>query len=140
MMNRNNMPPSVLVRATNSADVAELSEWKVSDLMSVAESGVETHLHAAFGASLHNRYIDALRAADGSPHFTDKVGAASIAVYVLCVSSVSSTASLSSLQYAWAEDNPSAEVYVLPCVVQHLRSDYARCVAERPVALRKQGA
>ena len=140
MMNRNNMPPSVLARATNSADVAELSEWKVSDLMSVAESGVETHLHAAFGASLHNRYIDALRAADGSPHFTDKVGAASIAVYVLCVSSVSSTASLSSLQYAWAEDNPSAEVYVLPCVVQHLRSDYARCVAERPVALRKQGA
>lgn len=140
MMNAYNMSPSVLARATSSADVAELSEWKVPDLMAVAESGVESHLRAAFGASVRNRYIDAMRAADGSPHFTAELAGAPVAVYVLCVASVSSAAALSSLQYAWAEAHPAADILVLPCVVQHLRPDYARCVAEPPVALRTRGA
>lgn len=131
--------PKVLVRADSAADVAEMRRWKESDLFSVAESGLEAVIAQAYGSSVRNRIIESLRLADGSPHFLVYNGNAQIAIYVLCISSIASEGALSAVQYAWAETHSTVDIIVLPCVVQCLKKDLARCVAEGLYAVRSAG-
>lgn len=131
--------PKVLARAASVDDVAELSVWKESDVLAIAESALAAVVAEASSASVCNRVIDSLRAADGSPQYTTEVQGAQVAVYVLMVSSPASPASLTAKQQAWAEAHPAADVWVLPCVVQHLKKDHARCVVDSVYVLRSRG-
>lgn len=129
----------VLARATSVADVAEMRGWQESDLFSIAETGVESVVASLYRGEVKNLVIDSLRLADGSPHFMVKAGGRMLAVYVLCIASWSSEGALTPKQYAWAEAHAAVEIVVLPCVVQQLQHDRARCVAENAYVLRKQG-
>ena len=122
--------PFILARAKTPAAIAEMNGWRESDLFAAAESALQSLLEAEVGGSWENRVIEALRRADGSPHFVSTQEGEPVALYVLCISSSESPGSLTAAQYAWAESHPEYGVWVLPCVVQHLRADYARCVVE----------
>ena len=129
----------ILARAKNSAAIAEMNGWRESDLFAVAESSLLSLLQNEFGGTWQNCVIESLRCADGSPHFIAEIEGKKAAVYVLCISSAESYASLTSSQFEWLETNKPASAWVLPCVVQHLRADYARCVAERAYPIYSDG-
>lgn len=129
----------ILARAKNSAAIAEMNGWRESDLFAVAESSLLSLLQNEFGGTWQNCVIESLRCADGSPHFIAEIEGKTAAVYVLCISSAESYASLTPSQFEWLETNKPASAWVLPCVVQHLRADYARCVAERAYPIYSDG-
>lgn len=140
MLYTSDLKPCVLARAATVSDVAELNAWQDSDLMALAEADITAYVKQFCpGATIRNRYIDSKRTADGSPHFTADDAQGSTALYVLCISSPDSVAALTSAQYAWAESHPASDVVVIPCVVQHLRADYARCTAMPPILVRRSG-
>ncbi len=131
--------PKVLARAASAADVAEMSAWKESDVLAIAESALAAFVAEASAATVCNCVIDSLRAADGSPHYTTELNGARVAVYVLMLSSPASSASLTSKQLAWAEAHPESDVWAVPCVVQHLKKELARCVVDSVYVLRARG-
>ena len=65
-----NVSPRILARASSVEDVAEMSAWKESDVFSIAEADLVELLAEVAQESVHNRIIESMRAADGSPHFT----------------------------------------------------------------------
>lgn len=129
----------VLARATEAADVAELCSWQVSDLFATVEDSLLELLTSCGLQGVRSDFIDAVRKGEGAPHLTAEEDGVPVAVYVLCVSSVNAPATLSLKQYEWVEAHPGAIVYVLPCVVQRVRADYARCVADSLYAVRVRG-
>lgn len=138
-MSVRNITPKILARAASAQDVAEMSAWKESDVLALAESALAAVVAEHASGTVCNRVIDALRAADGSPHYTAEHHDTQVAVYVLCLSSPASHAALSLQQVSWAESHPAADVWVLPCVVQHLRADAARCVVDSIYTVRTRG-
>lgn len=138
-MSPSNVSQRILARASSVDEVVEMSSWVEADLFAAAESALESQVQEAARGLVHNRIIEAMRAADGSPHFTAEVQQNVVAIYVLCVSSPASVATLSAQQYAWAEAHPAARVWVLPCVVQHVRADVARIVADSVYEVRSLG-
>lgn len=120
----------ILARATEAADVAELCSWQISDLFATVEDALTELLVSCGLQGVRSDFIDALRKGEGAPHLTAEEDGVPVAVYVLCISSVNAPATLSLKQYEWVEAHPGAIVYVLPCVVQRVRADYARCVVD----------
>ena len=130
----------VLARARNEASVAAMSTWGVAELFAALSTPLHGMLaEVARSGVWNNRFTDAVKYADGSPHFVYRAFGKETALYVVCISSPKSEAALSAAQYAWAEQHPEADVWLLPCVVQHLRPDFARMVADRFVVLRTNG-
>lgn len=134
-----NVTPVILARASSVEDVAEMSAWKESDVFSIAEADLVALLAEVAQEPVHNRIIESMRVADGSPHFTIELKGKVVGAYVLCISSLASVGSLTEKQYAWAEAHPAADIWVVPCVVQHIRADVARAVVDSVYALRERG-
>lgn len=131
--------PRVLARATTVSTVAEMSNWQESDLFAAAKQIPARLVAEDFAGKITDNVIDSLRLADGSPHFLVQKGRKKTGVYVLCISSVAAAGALSPRQYDWATAHAETDICVLPCVVQHLKADAARCVAEPICALRIDG-
>ncbi len=131
--------PRVLARATTVPAVAEMSNWQESDLFAAAKQIPAQLIAADIAGKMTDNVIESLRLADGSPHFMVQKGRKKTGVYVLCISSVASAGALSPRQYEWALAHADTDICVLPCVVQHLRADAARCVAEPVCTLRTDG-
>ena len=91
-MSVRNITPQILARAASAQDVAEMSAWKESDVLALAESALAAVVAEHASGTVCNRVIDALRAADGSPHYTAEHHDTQVAVYVLCLSSPASHA------------------------------------------------
>lgn len=138
-MNPRSFATHILARAKTPAAVAEMNGWREPDLFAVAESSLQSLLVSEFGGAWQNGVIDSLRLADGSPHFSAVLEGEQMAVYVLCLSSAESVAALTSVQYEWIDSHKEVTAWVIPCVVQHLRPDYARCVAEHAYPVYQRG-
>ena len=134
-----NVTPVILARASSVEDVAEMSAWKEPDIFSIAEADLAALLAELAQEPVHNRIIESMRAADGSPHFTIELKGKVVGAYVLCISSLASVGCLTEKQYAWAEAHPAADIWVVPCAVQHIRADVARAVVDAVYALRERG-
>ncbi len=131
--------PRVLARATTVSAVTEMSCWQESDLFAAAKQIPAQLIGEDIAGKITDNVIESLRLADGSPHFVVQKGRKKTGVYVLCISSVASFGALSPRQYDWATTHADIDICVLPCVVQHLRVDAARCVAEQICTLRADG-
>lgn len=129
----------ILARATEAADVSELCSWQLSDLFAAVEGELAEVLSSCGLSAVRSDVIESLRLGDGSPHFRAEEDGEPVAVYVLCVSSVNAQACLNHQQYEWVEAHPGAIVYIMPCVVQRVRPDYARCVVDALYAARAHG-
>ncbi len=131
----------VLARARNAASAAEMSTWGVAELFAALSTALLGMLsEVARSGVWNNRFADAMQQADGSPHFVYRAFGKETALYVVCISSPGADAALSMAQYSWAEQHPQQDIWLLPCVVQHLRQDFARIAADRFVVLRTGGA
>ncbi len=131
----------VLARARHAASAEEMSRWGVAELFAALSTGLLGMLsEVARSGVWNNRFADAMQQADGSPHFVYRAFGKETALYVVCISSPGAEAALSMAQYSWAEQHPQQDVWLLPCVVQRLRQDFARLVADRFVVLRTAGA
>ena len=130
-MTQRSFATQILARAKTPAAIAEMNGWREPDLFAAAESSLLSLVESVFGGTWQNGVIDSLRLADGSPHFSGMLDGEQTAVYILCISSAESAASLTTTQYEWIDAHKEVTAWVIPCVVQHLKSDYSRCVAER---------
>lgn len=130
----------VLARARNAASVAEIRTWGVAELFAALSTSLHGMLSEVVRSGVwNNRFADAMQQSDGSPHFVYRNFGKETALYVVCISSPGADAALSKVQYSWAEQHPQQDIWLLPCVVQHLRQDYARIAADRFVILRADG-
>lgn len=127
----------VLARARGGAEVAEMRRWRVTDLFAAAEKGVEALPGLAGLRHVRNRIIDSLREGQGAPCFlAEGENGESVGIYVLCISNPASYGALTQQQFDWCRRHEGLAIYALPCAVQQLAEDYARCVAQAPICLR----
>ncbi|MBQ2380657.1 MAG: hypothetical protein II295_09755 [Akkermansia sp.] len=131
---------TVISRAEGADTVRRLSRRGTAALLAECEAELCQHLR-------DSRLRHVRRVVDVSheeslllPHFTVAVGDVPADVYVLSVAGPASAAALTAEQCRYCEQRKGRATYVLPCVVQHLKEDVARCVALPPVELRRADA
>lgn len=127
---------SVISRAEGAAAVKELSSRSTAALLADSETALYEHLKACRLRHVR-RMVEVSREEKLIlPHFTVFVDDTPADVYVLSVANPDSPAGLTSEQCRYCEQRKGRATYVLPCIVQHLRENVARCVALPPVQLR----
>ena len=118
-MTQRSFATQILARAKTPAAIAEMNGWREPDLFAAAESSLLSLVESVFGGTWQNGVIDSLRLSDGSPHFSGMLDGEQTAVYILCISSAESAASLTTTQYEWIDAHKEVTAWVIPCVVQH---------------------
>lgn len=130
---------TVLCRVQGGAETAHLERRRADSLLAAYETELVEHLRRC-GMKHVRRIVPAAPCdAASSPHFSAETEHRKAVFYVLSVSPVAKDAALTAAQSRYCENSQEADVYVLPCVVQHVRADVARCVAVAPVLLRQNG-
>lgn len=104
-------------------------------LLAESEKFLEAHLRAC--GFRHVRRLTGERAA---PHFTAALNGEKVEVYILSVCNMAAAAALTPEQLRLCDATQAANVYVVPCVVQLLSAERARCVAMPPVCVCRNGA
>ena len=126
---------TILSRAEDEQSVARLCSRTAALLLAECESSLDEHLRAC-----GFRHVRRLTGERSTPHFSATLHDAKIEMYVLSVCNMGATAALTPEQFRHCDCAQSANVYVVPCVVQLLSSGRARCVAMPPVCVCRDGA
>lgn len=130
---------TILSRVEGSAAVAALSNRNTGALLAEAEEMLGEHLRRC-GLRHVRRMVELSRAEMlCQPHFTARAGDVPVDVYVLSIGNMDSPSGLSDEQCRYCEQQQGRAVYALPCLVQRLRNEVARCAALPLVELRRDG-
>ena len=126
---------TILHRAEDAQAVAQMCSRSAALLLAECESAIDSHLRAC-----GFRHVRRLAGERATPHFSAVLDGEKVEVYVLSVSNMAAVAALTPEQFKLCNSTPSANVYVVPCVVQQLSASRARCVAMPPVCVCRGGA
>lgn len=126
---------TILNRAEDAQAVAQMCSRSAAVLLAESEQTLDSHLRAC--GFRHVRRLSGERA---TPHFSAALDGDKVEVYVLSVCNMAAVAALTPEQFKYCNSAPSANVYVVPCVVQQLSASRARCVAMPPVCVCSGGA
>lgn len=126
---------TILNRAEDEQSVAQMSSRSAELLLAECERALDGHLRAC-----GFRHVRRLAGERATPHFSAALSGDKVEVYVLSVCNMGATAALTPEQFRHCDCSQSANVYVVPCVVQKLSHGRARCVATPAVCVCRNGA
>lgn len=126
---------TILNRAEEEQSVAQMCSRSAELLLADCERALDGHLRAC-----GFRHVRRLTGERATPHFSAALSGDKVEVYVLSVCNMGATAALTPEQFRHCDCSQSANVYVVPCVVQKLSHGRARCVATPAVCVCRNGA
>ena len=126
---------TILNRAEDEQSVAQMSSRSAELLLAECECSLDGHLRAC-----GFRHVRRLTGERSTPHFSASLNSVKVEVYVLSVCNMGAAAALTPEQFRHCDSTQSANVYVVPCVVQRLSAGRSRCVATPPVCVCRDGA
>lgn len=126
---------TILSRAENEQAAAQMASRSADILLAESEKPLEAHLRAC-----RFRHVRRLTGERAAPHFSAALNGEKVEVYILSVCNMAAAAALTPEQFRLCDCTQAANVYVVPCVVQRLSAERARCVAMPPVCVCRNGA
>lgn len=131
---------TVIDRSDTAAALEHMCSRSAEVLLAEAEELLSAHLIASGGHHVRRVSADISREEQLCyPHFCAEIAGEAVDVYVVSICNMAAPAALSAAQYRYCEQQEGRVVCVLPCLVQRVRADKARCVALPLTVVRRKG-